>query len=264
MIAITRLHKMFFALILVEAILVAVLGYFFPSRLATGFSWMVLPPLHARFVASIYFFGVVFMLGCFAARDWADVRWAIPLATVWTGLLFIVSIYHLDNFDFDLWPVWVWMVAYFLDPIIGLWLIWQSRAGWGISASSLPPAVRAYLLVQGVIFTLMALFLLFLPDTMVEAWPWALHPDTAQFYAGPLLAYGAGSLLFGWQGTWSQLRVAAPAMLIFTAATLIASYKHDNLFSSSDVADVLWFVGFALATAVHLLLTLRVFQLKPS
>ncbi|HLA41858.1 MAG TPA: hypothetical protein VJZ27_00390, partial [Aggregatilineales bacterium] len=153
MMPVTRPQKLFFALLLAEAILVAVLGYFFPSRLDSGFSWVVMPPLHARFVASLYFFGVVVMIGGLLARDRRDIQPILPAAVVWTGLLFIVSIYHLDNFDFEKIPVLIWMIAYFVDPLIGLWLIWQGRKTWRLSPSTLPGWIRAYLLLQGSIFS---------------------------------------------------------------------------------------------------------------
>jgi hypothetical protein len=254
----TRLHKAFFALILLEAVPVAVLGYFFPSRLDTAFSWMTLPPLHARFVASLYFFGVVFMLGCLLARDWVDVRLAIPLAVIWTGLLFIVSVIHLDDFDFDKIPVWIWMIAYFLDPLIGLAIMWQARGRWKLSAGKLPSWIRAFLSIQGGVFAILALALLVIPGEAVKVWPWGLGSTLAQYYAGPMLAYGVGSLLFGWQGTWSQIRIATPAMLTFTAATLIASIIHSELFSS-DLSDILWFAGFGIAAAGNAYLTAKAF-----
>jgi branched-subunit amino acid transport protein len=200
------------------------------------------------------------MLGCFVAQEWSDVRWAIPLATIWTGLLFIVSLYHLDNFDFDKIPVWIWLVAYFLDPLVGLWLIWANRGRWGLSPSTLPIRAQRYLQFQGVVFILLAAGLLLLPGTMADIWAWKLDTTLAQFYAGPMLAYGLCSFLLGWQGTWSQLRVAAPAMLIFTVATLIASLKHNSLFSSEDFSDVTWFVGFGLATIAHLILTVGAYR----
>jgi hypothetical protein len=254
----TRIYKLFFALIFLEAIPVAVLGFFFPAQLNSGFSWVALPPLHARFVAALYFFGVVFMLGCLLAREWQDVRLALPLIVIWTGLLFIVSLLHLDDFDFDKIQVWIWMGAYFLDPVIALFIIWGRRQDYHMSASSLPTWIRGYLMVQGGIFSVLALALLFVPNTMVNVWAWSLGTTLAQYYAGPLLAYGVGSLVLGWQGNGSQLRIAAPAMLAFTAAALIASVMHDNLFSSGDISDVLWFAGFITATLVHLFLTAQV------
>jgi len=59
---ITQGQKVFFAVICAAALLVAVLGLFNPVYLASIFTWLVLPPLHARFG------GAVFMAGCLVAK----------------------------------------------------------------------------------------------------------------------------------------------------------------------------------------------------
>ena len=56
---ITRGQRLFYGVICAAALLVAVLGLFAPDFLASIFTWMVLPPLHARFVGAIYLFGAV-------------------------------------------------------------------------------------------------------------------------------------------------------------------------------------------------------------
>ena len=98
---ITPGQRVFFAVICAAALLVAILGLFNPVYLASIFTWLELPPLHARFVGAIYAFGAVFMAGCLAARYQAEVRWAVQLIGIWTGMLFIISLLNLDAFDFS-------------------------------------------------------------------------------------------------------------------------------------------------------------------
>jgi len=89
---ITPGQKIFFAVICAAALLVAILGLFNPAYLASIFTWLDLPPLHARFVGAIYAFGAVFMAGCLFARRQAEVRWAVQLIGIWTGMLFICAL----------------------------------------------------------------------------------------------------------------------------------------------------------------------------
>ena len=79
---ITQGQKIFFAVICAAALLVAILGLFNPAYLASIFTWLELPPLHARFVGAIYAFGAVFMASCLAARYQAQVRWAVQMIGV--------------------------------------------------------------------------------------------------------------------------------------------------------------------------------------
>ena len=127
---------------------------------------------------------------------------------------------------------------------------------------TLPNWVRGYLLIQGVVATVLAVALLLAPDLMVVAWPWKITRLLAQIYSAPLLSYGVGSLLLARQRTWAEIRVATTAMLVFTAGVLLASLIHRSLFSAA-LATWLWFGGFTIATLFLGLLTARAFQHRP-
>ena len=262
---ITQGQKIFFAVICAAALLVAVLGLFNPAYLASIFSWLELPPLHARFVGAIYAFGAVFMAGCLFARRQAEVRWAVQLIGIWTGMLFIISLLNLSAFDFKLLPVWIWFASYIIYPIISIWMtIKQPHL---MDAGDLPgPALASwaknFLLVQGILFSLPAVLLFFVPVFMSTLWPWKVTTVLAQMYAGPLLSYGLGSLLFSRQGQWLGVRAILPGMLAFTATTVVSSFMHMGLFSFSEIADLLWFGWFILATVVLAFLVLRALQAR--
>jgi len=51
-----------------------------------------------------------------------------------------------------------------------------------------------------------------------------------------------------------------PGMLIFTVTTVIISFVHIGLFSFKEVADLLWFGWFILASLILTLLTFRALQ----
>src|SRR5512134_2006415 len=133
---ITRGQKIFFAVICSAALLVAVLGLFNPVYLASMFTWLVLPPLHARFVGAIYLFGAVFMAGCLFAKQQAEVRWAVQMIGIWTGMLFIISLLNLSAFGLSLLPVQIWFASYIIYPILAIWM--TIRQPSMMTAASLP------------------------------------------------------------------------------------------------------------------------------
>jgi len=59
--------------------------------------------------------------------------------------------------------------------------------------------------------------------------------------------------------TWSEIRIAVTATLVFAAGVLIASILHRQLFSIADLSDRLWFIGFALASLMLAVLSIRAF-----
>lgn len=260
MLPITKGQKVFFAVICAAALLVAVLGLFNPEYLAFIFTWLVLPPLHARFVGAIYLFGAVFMAGCLFAKQQAEVRWGVQMIGAWTGTLFIVSILNLSVFGFNLLPVQIWFASYIIYPIISIWM--TVRQPSMTQAASLPgPALdrwaKIFLLTQGILVTLLAVALFFAPALMSTFWPWKVTPVLAQMYSGPLISYGVGSYLFSRQEKWLGVRAIVPAMLVFTATTVAVSFLHLNLFSFSEIADLLWFTWFVISSILLTAMTVR-------
>ena len=262
---ITRGQKIFFAVICAAALLVAVLGLFNPAFLASIFTWLVLPPLHARFVGAIYAFGAVYMAGCLLARHQAEVRWGVQLIGVWTGMLFIISLLNLGAFDLGLLPVQIWFASYIIYPIIAIWM--TVRQPNLMQAASLPGPeldrwAKGFLLVQGILMSALALTLFSAPSFMSTLWPWKVTPLLAQMYAGPLLSYGLGSLLYSRQAQWLGIRAIVPAMLVFSALTVVVSFLHVSLFSFSQIADLLWFGWFIVASILLAILTVHSFQAR--
>ena len=260
---ITRGQRIFFAVICGAALLVAILGLFNPAYLASIFTWLELPPLHARFVGAIYAFGAVFMAGCLAARYQAEVRWGVQLIGIWTGMLFIISLLNLNAFDFSLLPVQIWFASYIIYPILSFWMTIQQphlmKAG-DLPGPTLASWARGFLLIQGILFSLLAVLLFFAPAFMTTVWPWKVSLVLAQMYAGPLLSYGLGNLLFSRQEKWLGVRSILPGMLVFTVTTVVISFLHISLFSFNEVPDLLWFGWFILSSLILAVLTFHAFQ----
>lgn len=251
MLPITQGQKIFFGVICAAALLVAVLGLFNPAYLASIFTWLELPPLHARFVGAIYAFGAVFMAGCLAARYQAQVRWAVQMIGIWTGMLFVISLLNLSAFDFSRLPVWIWFISYITYPIISILMTIrqpQLMQNADLPGPELSGWAKSFLFAQGILITLLALSLFIAPVFMSTLWPWKVTPVLAQMYAGPLLSYGLGSLFFSRQEKWLGVRALLPGMLVFTAITVVISFLHFNLFSLRELADLLWFGWFIFAS----------------
>ncbi len=250
-------QRVYFAAVGLLALWVGVWGYFIPSHADVALPWLV-PPLHARFLGAMYLSGATFMAGCLLARQWAEVRVVLPMIAIWTGLLMLVSLLHLGEFNPAVPPTYVWFAAYLIYPLIAAWLAWRHRqapAPEAGSAAALPLVVRLYLLAQGLVVTLLALALLAAPGAMSVVWPWKITPLLAQLYSAPFLSYGVGSLLLASRRTWLETRIALAAMWVFAAGVLLASVIHAALFTLRNPATWLWFASFVIATFALALLS---------
>jgi hypothetical protein len=221
--------------------------------------------LHARFVGAIYAFGAVFMGMCLLARRQAEVRWAVQMIGVWTGALLVISLMNLQAFDFTRLPVWIWFASYTIYPVISIWMTLRQpqmmKAG-DLPGPELAGWAKGFLWFQGLLITVLAVSWFASPVYMTRLWPWEVTPRLAQMYAGPLLAYGLGSTWFSRQEKWMGVRAIAPAMLVFTATTVVISLVHLNLFAFSQTSDVIWFGWFIIVTVAHAVMTVRALQEK--
>jgi hypothetical protein len=255
MTTITRAHRIYFAFVGLFALWVGVWGYFFPVEISRAIPWQV-PALHARFIGAMYLSGMVLMGLALIARYVAEVRTALPMAAIWTGMLLLVSILHLPEFNYSQPQVWFWFGAYIVYPLVGARLYFAHRPGRALGRR-VPEWVRRYLLVQGAICTALALLLFFAPGSMAALWPWRISPLLTQIYAGPFLSYGIGSLLLARRRSWLELRIALVSMFAFAALVLVASYIHLGVFGAIGVSALVWFGGFAVATAMLAFLSYR-------
>lgn len=258
--AVTRGQRIFFAAVGLLALWVGIWGYFIPGQVDKAIPWLV-PALHARFLGAMYLSGTAFMIGGILAQYYAEVDVMMRVIPIWTGMLFIVSLFYLDEFDYSRTQVWIWFGAYLLYPLIALWFIWKEETvGKRITNSVLPAWAQGYLLVQGVAVTILALALLLAPDFMANLWPWQITRLLAQIYAAPFLAYGLSSLMLSRKQSWSEIRVVVAATFVFAFGVLLASLIHRQLFSAASISAWLWFGGFLSVTVVLGLLSVRAIQ----
>ena len=248
---VTRNQKMFFAAVGALALWVGLWGFFIPGHVDKAIPWLV-PPLHARFIGAIYLSAVVIMSASMLARHLEEVQVSNIIVSVWTGALFVISLFYLNEFDFSRGPVWFWFGAYIAYPLIGFWYAWINRnTRTQATGSSLPSWIQTALLIQGMLLTFIALALLFVPDFMLTIWPWKVTRMLIQIYSGPFLAFGIGSLLLSRQQTWSALRIVVSGFFVLAFGALIASTIHRSLFSFASPAAWIWFGGFALLLVLH-------------
>lgn len=260
MTVVTRGQRIYFGAVGLLALWVGIWGYFFPGQVDKAIPWLV-PPLHARFLGAMYLSGTAFMIGGIMSRYYAEVRVMVRVILIWTGMLFIVSLFYLGEFDYSRNQVWIWFGAYIIYPLIALWLMWNDHTlHERVSGPGLPAWVRGYLRVQGIVVTALALVLLLIPEFMVIVWPWKITRLLAQIYSAPFLAYGLSSLMLSRKQVWPEVRVVVVATLVFALGVLLASFIHRELFSITNAATWLWFGGFLLATVILGLLSMRAIQ----
>ena len=126
-----------------------------------------------------------------------------------------------------------------------------------VGGPALPAWARTFLRVQALVFVILGVLLLIARDAMVDVWPWPITAGLAQFYGGPFLAYAFCVWQYAGHATWAELADIVPAMLVFTAGTVVVSLMHRELFPLSEPATWVWFTGFGAAAAALFVMTAR-------
>ena len=259
MLFVSRNLKIYFAAVGLLALWVGVWGYFIPTQVDEAIPWLV-PPFHARFLGGMYLSGAAFMVAGILSKHYDEVKTMIPMIGIWTGMLFVISLFYLGEFDYSRAQVWIWFGAYLIYPAIAFWVTWKNRTlDEKHDGTQLPSWVKGYLLIQGIVVTLLSLSLLFVPDLLVSVWPWKITRLLAQIYSAPFLSYGLGSLMLSRRQTWNEARVVLIGTVTFAICVLLASIIHRDLFSPANASTWIWFGGFAIATFVLGGMTIRSF-----
>lgn len=241
-------QAIYFAAVGSFALWVGYWGYLRPAEVDLALPWGV-PPLHARFIGAMYLSGMVLMFGSWAVQRRTDVRIALIMAAVWTGMLLLVSLLHLDEFNSTYWTVWFWFGAYIVYPFAGAWLAAIRTPPPPRSEPLAPPSwLKTYLLLQGLGSAGLALALLLLPSAMLAVWPWPITGLLAQIYSGPFLSFGIGSLLVAFSDDFRDVVVPLLAMAAFAGLVLVASILHRSVFGEPGIAMAIWFSSFLIAT----------------
>jgi hypothetical protein len=247
---ITWFERAYFLAVGALAAAVGLPTYFSPADAAEVLPFAV-PPLHARLIGAMYLSGLAIMLGAILARRWTDVRLVPAITAIWTGGLLLVTLLHLDAFDFATTQTQIWFGAYVAYPLIGIWLVVRRRhvrdgdAGDG----PLPARSQQWLMGQGVVLSALGAALLVAPGTVAGEWPWPVTPLLAQIYSAPLLAYGIGSLLLSRCRTWRETRIEVAGIGLFALLALVGSVIHRELFTIGDPTAWVWFALLAAVTA---------------
>jgi hypothetical protein len=197
------------------------------------------------------------------APRWTDIRVVMPMITIWTGGLTIISLFYLPAFDFARTQVLTWFGAYIIYPLIALGLMWTYRKQnrvHPLDEPVLPAWVRRYLLLQSGVMLVVGLGLLLAPQIMVRLWPWTTGQLMLQLYSMPILSYGIGSLILRRQHAWSEIRLALIAMSIFTGLEFVVSLRYRSFLDGSTISTILWLGWLAITTGMLAVLSWMAYQ----
>lgn len=251
---VTGVERAYFGAVAALAAWVGLTAYPTPADAVLPFA---VPALHGRVIGALYLCGLAYLVAAMLARRWAHVAAVPAIVAIWTGGLLIVTLLHLDAFDFGLPETQIWFAAYLAYPVIGIWILVRRRGDDTVAAEPdavLGVGVRRALAVQGGVVSALAVAMALAPAALAAGWPWPIMPLLVQVYAAPFLGLGVGSLLVARSRSRAAARVVEVGVGLFGVLALVASMIHRNLFDAARPATWIWFGALAAVTVLAVVL----------
>jgi len=200
-----------------------------PRGTGQFFAWVLRPEPLAAFAGGVYIgSATAYALSLpYSARQ---VRGLVAGAVVLSVSVFIVTLAHTDQFDFDRLQAIMWLILFAAFSLVTIGLLAfdrdsGERSGRGGSAEPLPGWLRGAFGAVAVFGAALALFLWIHPGGLTEPSPFALPPLGGGF-AGSWVALLA--TVCGWAAARNRLDESRPAsylLCLLPAGALIAGLR---------------------------------------
>ena len=192
-----KISSLLRVLTLVEVIVLFLAGcgmFFLPKVVAPFWPWTV-APFNASFLGAVYAAAMIAAVMQTAYARWSPTRIVTPMIFIFTLIIILLSLVHLDRFDFQRPEVWIWFALYIVIPInagVHIYLYRQIPP-----ADTTPPSMfgKNLLLIQGIILGVYGMALLVIPTTAASIWAWKIDIFHAQLYSVTFLTPALGAIL---------------------------------------------------------------------
>jgi hypothetical protein len=247
---------------IVPFLLVAfVLLYFFPASTKDYFAWEIHPDMTAMIMGAGYIAGAYFFTRVVLEQQFHRIHVGFLPVTSFTIFMAIASFANLERFITEHVAFWIWMGLYVTTPILVplAWVV-NRRTDPGTpepGESRLGRGVRGALLGAGAAQTAVALVLLVSPSTMIDVWPWALTPLTAQTLGGWFALPGITAIMMGLDGRPSAIHITLQSQVIGLALILLAAARDWDSFDTSNELSYVFVLGLGGLLAALLALEVR-------
>jgi hypothetical protein len=199
------------------------------------FAWTLKSPLTAASLGAAYW--ASFFLEFFASRErvWARARIAIPAVLIFTSLMLLATLIHIDRLHLHspLLPraiTWFWLAIYVMvPPIMLVLLILQLRTPGKDPPRyvTLPHWMRFILGMHAAVMLVLGAALFLKPLLTASLfWPWMLTPLTGRAIGAWLLGLGAAAISAIYENDFARLRIAMITYTLLSGLEFIALARY--------------------------------------
>ncbi|MDP9340899.1 MAG: hypothetical protein M3Q23_02075 [Actinomycetota bacterium] len=226
----------------------------------TGFAQSIWPwtltPFNARFIGGFYLGAAVGAAVTTVVGRWALWRVIHGMSVVFTAMVLVVSLFHLDRFSFDRWGAWAWFALYGLLPLSTA-VAWYRCGGLPTGGRPLRRGVQRVLVAQALVLGAYGVALVIAPVALAKFWPWPVDRLHGQLYAAVFVTAAVGPLMMARRAHRQELLgagitwIAAGGLIILS---VVVTDAGTHTVDYGSVGTWVWFAGFAFLAAMGILM----------
>ena len=237
-----------FAIVVIAVLLVGTSLLVAPQLVGARWPWPI-KPFTQRFLGAFYLAEMVAIVQLAWINRWSPGRLILIVAACFTVIVTLVSLWHLDQFNFGRRGSWGWFILYAGSAAISLFALWHySRLPHPKQPPS--PEWRRFFVVETIVLGVYGLALLLAPNAATSFWPWTVQSFDAQIYSAIFFTSALGAYVASRGAASEELVALGLGQLVLGLAAILGLFLADSVAHS-----VHW---TSLATAIWILLFLAV------
>jgi len=217
------------ALTWIEVLVLILAGgglFLFPKFAAEQWPW-VIAPFNGRFVGAVYLGSFISTIILAVRGRWSPGRIVLPMIFVFTSIIFFVSLFNLDKFDFQRWQPWVWFLLYAALPINSAIPLWLYRGQQPAESQITSKNWGVFLFALTVFLMLYGIALLIIPTTASAFWPWPIDAFHGQMYSVVFITSAVGCYLIARRASVLEWQTLGLTLLVIGACSIIGLFLVD-------------------------------------
>lgn len=215
-----------FAGVVILVLAGGVLLLFNPGLISPRWPWR-LTPFNARFLGAFYTAELAAILILAAINRWSPGRLVLIMAVTFTALVSLVSLWHLERFDFGRKGPWGWFFVYVGSALVAAAFVWSYRSLPHPGRAFRSRMLRLFFVAQAVAIGGYGLALLAAPQWAAGFWPWPVDVFHAQVYSAIFITAGAGAYILARAASRYELATFGFAQIILAIAAIAGLWVVD-------------------------------------
>jgi hypothetical protein len=227
---------------------------FYPSLMRPHWPWQ-LAPFNARFLGAFYTAEMAAILMMGIVNRWSPARLVLIMAVCFTVIVSVVSLWHIERFNFERWAPWGWFFVYVGSALAAAAFVWSNRGLPHPGRAFASPGLRVFLVVQAATLGLYGLALMAAPEWAAGFWPWRLDRFHAQVYSAIFITAGLGAYLLSRTAAGYELAALGLGLGIFGGGAVLGLWLANGtrqVIHWNAPGTMFWIAGFALVAAFGL------------